>query len=168
MATILGSINNDNLYNGTTGNDSFITSLGSDYVQATAGNDSYNLGYAKSASYWKITFRDFDSVDYRYAWNSYGFASDTALKIVADLQLGTVRKLSAAGTLLNTDKLIGADGVWGTPAADKFYGRDFWDFEQFYGFARRRPSTVAAAATVSTTSTSPLRKASRSNWRPAR
>ncbi len=132
MATILGSINNDNLYNGTTGNDSFITSLGHDYVQATQGNDSYNLGYAKSASYWKITFRDFDSVDYGNAWNSYGFASDTALKIVADLQLGTVKKLTAAGTLLSTDKLIGVDGVWGTGGADKFYGRDFWDFEQFY------------------------------------
>jgi Ca2+-binding RTX toxin-like protein len=133
MARIYGTINNDSLANGTTGNDSFITSVGNDYVQATQGNDAFDLGYAKSASYWKYGFNDFDSVDYRYAWQSYGLATNAGLEIVVDLQLGTVQKLTAAGTLLNTDTLIGVDAVFGTGGADKFYGRDFWDFDLFYG-----------------------------------
>jgi Ca2+-binding RTX toxin-like protein len=133
MATIFGTTGNDNLSNGTSGNDTFATSNGSDTVKATKGNDTYHLGYLDSASYWKINFTDFDTVDYGSAWQSYGLASDAALKIVVDLQLGTVRKLGAAGALLNTDTLVGVDGVWGTAAADRFYGRNHWDFEQFYG-----------------------------------
>lgn len=132
MATIYGSTNSDSLDNGTATDDVFVTSLGGDYVLATAGNDSFNLGYAKSASYWKHGINDFDQVDYRYAWQSYGFASEADLKVVVDLQLGTVRKLDASsGALMHTDTLIGVDGVYGTAAADKFYGRDSWDFDLF-------------------------------------
>ena len=132
MATIHGSTNGDSLSNGTATDDVFVTSLGSDFVEASAGNDTFNLGYAKSASYWKNGTNDFDQIDYRNAWTSYGYASQTDLKIVVDLQLGTVRKLDASsGTLLHTDTLIGVDGVYGTAAADKFYGRDSWDFDLF-------------------------------------
>ena len=98
MATIFGTINNDNLTNGTNGNDTFLTSLGGDYVQATAGNDVFNLGFAKSANYWTHSFNDYDTLDYRFAWQSYGFAAATDVKIVVDLQLGTIQKLNAAGT----------------------------------------------------------------------
>jgi Ca2+-binding RTX toxin-like protein len=132
MATIFGTSNGDSLSNGTTGNDTFATSLGGDYVQATAGGDTYNLGHVSSASYWKNTFNDFDTVDYRYAWSSYGFGADTDLKVVVDLQLGTARKLSSSGAVLGTDKLVGVDGVYGTAGADTFYGRDYWDFDLFY------------------------------------
>jgi Ca2+-binding RTX toxin-like protein len=134
MATIFGTINNDSLTNGTNGNDTFITSLGSDYVQATAGNDTFNLGFPKSASYWKNSFNDFDTVDYRYAWSSYGFAAATDVKIVVDLALGTIQKLNGAGALLHTDTVIGIDSVYGTSASDTMYGRNFWDYEEFRGF----------------------------------
>jgi len=133
MATIYGSINNDSLTNGTNGNDTFLTSLGSDYVQATAGNDVFNLGFAKSANYWTHSFNDSDTLDYRNAWTSYAFAAETDIKIVVDLELGTIRKLNAAGTLLNTDTVIGVDAIYGTAGSDVMRGRDFWDYEEFRG-----------------------------------
>ncbi|HMO47928.1 MAG TPA: calcium-binding protein [Rubrivivax sp.] len=135
MANIYGG-NGDDSYNtghASAGNDKFYTGLGHDYVQATAGNDYYHLGFVQSKYYWTNSFHDYDTVDYRYASGSYG-VGNTDIKIVADLQLGTVQKLNSAGVLLHTDKLIGADAVWGTFAADIFYGRDFWDYEEFQGF----------------------------------
>jgi len=132
LATIYGSINNDNLTNGSTGDDLFVTSLGGDYVQASAGDDTYNLGFAKSAYYWTKSFNDFDTLDYRFAHDSYGLKSPN-LKIAVDLELGTVKKLNAGGSVLDTDTVIGVDGIYGTLASDVFYGRNFWDFDEFRG-----------------------------------
>jgi len=53
MAKITGTTGNDNLNNGTTGNDQFYTSDGADTVQGTAGSDIYNFGFASSTSYWR-------------------------------------------------------------------------------------------------------------------
>ncbi len=133
MATIFGTTGNDSLTSGTAGNDTFYTSLGGDYVQASAGNDTYNLGYKYSASYWRYGFNDFDTLDYRFAFSSYGLAA-TDLKIVVDLQAGTIQKLNAAGTVLNTDTVIGVDSIYGTQNADVFHGRNTWDYEEFRGF----------------------------------
>ncbi len=134
MAIITGTSGNDSLTTGTAGSDSFYTSLGNDLARATAGADSYQFGYASSASYWTRGFNDFDTIDYRFAWQSYGLASNTQVKIVADLQLGTIQKLGTAGNLLHTDTVAGADAVWGTLGADSISGRDFWDYEEFRGF----------------------------------
>jgi Ca2+-binding RTX toxin-like protein len=135
LANIYGGNGNDNYYiaNASAGDDNFYTALGNDYVEATKGNDSYHLGFVQSKYYWTNSFYDFDTVNYRWASDSYGVGS-TDIKIVADLQLGTVKKLDSAGNLLHTDTLIGADAVWGTLASDVFYGRDFWDYEEFQGF----------------------------------
>jgi Ca2+-binding RTX toxin-like protein len=133
MAIIKGSSAADSLSNGTAGADQFITGTGGDYVQATAGNDSYNLGYASSASYWRYGFNDFDTLDYRNAWSSAGLASNTSLKITVDLELGTIKKFDSGGTLLGTDTVIGVDAVWGTQASDTISGRNFWDSETFRG-----------------------------------
>ena len=135
MANIYGGSGNDsyNTTHGSTGDDLFLTALGNDYVQATAGNDTYNLGFVQSKYYWTNSFYDFDTVDYRYAGDNYGLGN-TGIKIVVDLQLGTVQKLNAAGTVLSTDALVGADAVWGTFASDVFRGRNFWDYEEFQGF----------------------------------
>lgn len=132
MATINGTTNADNL-GGTAANDTFATGLGSDFVSASAGNDSYNFGFKTSSQYWRSTFNDYDTLDYRNAWQSYGFASATDLKIVVDLQLGTIQKLNAAGTLLHTDTVVGLDAVYGTAGADIMRGRNAWDFDEFRG-----------------------------------
>lgn len=134
MASIIGTSGNDTLTSGTSGNDSFFTSLGNDLVRATAGADTYQFGYASSSSYWTRGFNDFDTIDYRFAWQSYGLASNTQLKIVADLQLGTIQKLGAAGNLLHTDTVSGVDALWGSLGSDSIAGRDFWDYEEFRGF----------------------------------
>jgi len=135
MAKITGTTGNDNLTNGTTGNDQFYTGDGNDYVQGTAGNDSYNLGFASSTSYWRYGFSDFDTLDYRYTWSSYGLANETSLRIIVDLELGTIKKLNASsGATLGTDTVSGADGVYGTQGNDSFKGRDFWASESFRGF----------------------------------
>lgn len=133
MATINGTTSADNL-SGTAANDTFATGLGSDFVSASAGNDSYNFGFKTSSQYWRSTFNDYDVLDYRNAYTSYGFANATDLKIVVDLQLGTIQKLNAAGTLLHTDRVVGLDGVTGTAAADVMRGRNAWDFEDFRGY----------------------------------
>ena len=88
----------------------------------------------QSKYYWTNSFYDFDTVDYRFANDSYG-VGDADIKIVADLQLGTVQKLNAStGNVLHTDTLVGADAVSASFASDVFYGRNFWDYEQFQGF----------------------------------
>ena len=113
MANIYGGNGNDsyNTGNASPDNDNFYTALGDDYVQATAGNDSYDLGFVYSKYYWTNSFYDFDTVDYRYANDSYG-VGDADIKIVADLQAGTVQKLNAGtGAVLHTDTLVGADAV---------------------------------------------------------
>ncbi|WP_127996448.1 beta strand repeat-containing protein [Piscinibacter defluvii] len=134
MATIYGTSGNDSLTSGTSGGDTFITSTGSDSVRATAGADTYRFGYAAPWAAWVRGGSDFDTIDYRFAWQSYGLAGNTQVKIVADLELGTVQKLDASGNLLHTDTLSGVDAVWGTVAADRIAGRDAWDYEEFRGF----------------------------------
>lgn len=134
MASIIGTSGNDTLTSGTSGNDSFFTSLGNDLARATAGADTYQFGQASSASYWTRGFNDFDTIDYRFAWQSYGLAANTQLRIVADLQLGTIQKLGATGNLLHTDTVSGVDAVWGSLGSDSIAGRDFWDYEEFRGF----------------------------------
>ena len=107
---------------------------GGDYVQATSGSDSYNLGYKSSASYWRFGFTDYDTLDYRYAWNSAGLTNDISLRVVVDLELGTIKKFSSAGTLLGTDTVVGADAINGTQASDSISGRNFWNNEDFRGY----------------------------------
>lgn len=134
MALIKGSTGNDNLSNGTFESDQFYTGNGHDYVQATAGSDSYNLGYTASSSYWRYGFSDYDTLDYRYAWSSAGLASDVGLRVVADLELGTIKKFSSTGVLLGTDTVLGVDAINGTQANDSFSGRNFWASEDFRGY----------------------------------
>jgi Ca2+-binding RTX toxin-like protein len=133
MAIIKGTSGADSLTSGTSGADQFSTGVGGDYIQATAGNDSYNLGYASSTSYWRYGFNDFDTLDYRYTWNSAGLSSSTGLKITVDLELGTVKKYSSGGTLLSTDTVVGVDAIYGTQASDTISGRNFWTYESFRG-----------------------------------
>ncbi len=133
MATIFGTTINDTL-SGTADSDTFATGLGSDFVSASAGNDSYNFGFKTSSQYWRSTFNDYDFLDYRNAYTSYGFASATGLKIVVDLQLGTIQKLNAAGALLHTDTVVGLDAVYGTAGNDVMRGRNAWDLDEFRGF----------------------------------
>jgi hypothetical protein len=132
MATILGSTGNDSK-SGTTGNDSFFTSLGNDLVFASAGNDSYNLGYKSSTSYWRYGFNDYDTLDYSSAWSSFLLPDAASLHITADLELGTIKKLNAAGSILGTDTVIGVDSVVGTAGNDILLGRNFWNYEEFRG-----------------------------------
>ncbi|MBO3703166.1 MAG: hypothetical protein J5W83_11605, partial [Candidatus Accumulibacter sp.] len=117
MATIRGSTGRDsnlespfNLSNGTAGSDTFLTDLGNDFVGArSAGNDTYNLGCRSSTSYWRHGFNDFDTLDYRDAWSVFSRPNAGSLRIAVDLELGTIRKLNAAGTVLATDTVIGVD-----------------------------------------------------------
>jgi Ca2+-binding RTX toxin-like protein len=132
MATILGSTGND-VKSGTSGNDSFFTSLGNDSVFASAGNDSYNLGYKSSTSYWRYGFNDYDTLDYSSAWSSFLLPDAASLHITADLELGTIKKLNAAGSILGTDTVIGVDSVVGTAGNDILLGRNFWNYEEFRG-----------------------------------
>lgn len=134
MAVINGWTGNDSLTNGTVDDDQFHTGNGGDYVQATAGSDSYNLGYKASASYWRFGFSDYDTLDYRYAWSSAGLASDVGLRVLADLELGTIKKFGSGGTLLGTDTVLGVDAINGTQANDSFSGRNFWASEEFRGY----------------------------------
>lgn len=83
MATINGTTSADNL-RGTNANDTFAAGLGSDFVSASAGNDSDNVGFKSSSQYWRSTCADYDVLDCRNAWQSGGFASATDLKIVVD------------------------------------------------------------------------------------
>ena len=141
MATIFGSTGDDsnvggtpNLGSGTTGNDTFLTSLGSDFVGTSAGNDTYYLGYKSSTSYWRFGFNDFDTLDYRNAWSSFALPNASSLRINADLELGTIKKLNAAGTVvLATDSVIGVDRIVGTAGDDTLLGRNFWTYEEFRG-----------------------------------
>jgi hypothetical protein len=117
MAIFNGSFGNDSVLTGSlsTVNDTVTTSLGNDYVQGTLGSDFLNLGYKTSLSYFRYGFNDFDTVDYRFM-----NPATPALRIVVDLQLGTVQKFNGV-TLVGTDTLIGADSVWGTSSS--CYGR---------------------------------------------
>jgi hypothetical protein len=141
MATIRGSTGRDsnlespfNLSNGTAGSDTFLTDLGNDFVGArSAGNDTYNLGYRSSTSYWRHGFNDFDTLDYRDAWSVFSRPNAGSLRIAVDLELGTIRKLNAAGTVLATDTVIGVDAIVGTSANDSLLGRNFWSYEEFRG-----------------------------------
>ncbi|RYY93248.1 MAG: hypothetical protein EOO24_27210, partial [Comamonadaceae bacterium] len=133
MATITGSTGSDSLTNGTSGADTIATGAGDDYVQASGGSDSYVLGYRSSAQYLRYGHGDFDTVDYRYVWNNLGLASATDVRIVADLQAGTVVKFGSAGTALGTDTLVGVDRLYGTHGNDVLRGRDSWSYEQFRG-----------------------------------
>ncbi|MEF8747639.1 MAG: calcium-binding protein [Candidatus Accumulibacter propinquus] len=132
MATILGSTGNDSK-SGTTGNDSFFTALGNDLALASAGNDSYNLGYKSSTSYWRYGFNDYDTLNYSAAWSSFSLPDAASLHITADLELGTIQKLNAVGSVLGTDTVIGVDAVVGTAGNDTLLGRNFWNFEEFRG-----------------------------------
>lgn len=134
MAIIKGTGSADVL-TGTTGNDTILAGLGGDTINGTAGSDTINAGFKTSAYYWRYGFIDNDVVNYENTWASFGLASDTALRIAVDLQLGKVSKINAAtGVVLGTDTLIGVDRVYGTDANDTFKGRDFWDFEEFRTF----------------------------------
>jgi Ca2+-binding RTX toxin-like protein len=133
MAIIKGGSGGDNFTNGTSGADQFYTGVGGDYVQATAGNDTYSLGYSSSTSYWRWGFNDFDTLDYRYTWSNAGLTSDASLKITVDLELGTVKKYTSGGALLSTDTVTGVDAIYGTQASDTISGRNFWTFESFRG-----------------------------------
>ncbi|NML15005.1 calcium-binding protein [Azohydromonas caseinilytica] len=126
MAKILGTAWGDNIDGTrvTIGNDVISTGSGSDFVIASAGSDLINAGYAFSASYWRYGYDDYDTV-------SYGTAAIG--RIEADLQLGTVRKYSAAGALLGTDTLIGVDALLGSAGNDVIRGRNGWDNENFRG-----------------------------------
>ncbi len=132
MATILGSTGSDSR-GGTTGNDSCFMSLGNDWVAASAGNDSYNLGYKSSTSYWRYGFNDYDTLDYSSVWSSFLLPDAASLHITADLELGTIKKLNAAGSILGTDTVIGVDGIVGTAGNDTLLGRNFWNYEEFRG-----------------------------------
>jgi len=132
MATILGTTGGDSK-SGTTSNDSFFTSLGYDWVLASAGNDNYNLGYKSSTSHWRYGFNDGDTLDYSAAWSSFSLPDAASLHITADLELGTIQKLNAAGSVLGTDTVIGVDAVVGTAGNDTLLGRNFWDSETFRG-----------------------------------
>jgi Ca2+-binding RTX toxin-like protein len=133
MATILGSSGND-YKSGTTGNDSFFTSLGSDWVVASAGNDSYNLGFKSSTLYWRYGgVSDFDTLDYSAAWVSFSLPNAASLHITADLELGTIQKLNAVGSILGIDTVVGVvEAVVGTAGNDTLLGRNFVD-ESFSG-----------------------------------
>jgi Ca2+-binding RTX toxin-like protein len=133
MAIIKGGTWDDALTNGTSSDDTFYTGAGSDRVNATAGNDSYFLGFRSSTSYWRQSFDDHDTLDYRSAWTSHGLSSASALKLVADLGAGTVQKLSSAGALLSQDTVVGLDNLWGGDGSDKLFGRNFWTYEEFRG-----------------------------------
>ena len=134
MAFIKGGNNNDNLTGGTADNDEFLAGLGGDYITGSAGNDSINAGYANSASYWRYGFNDFDTVDYRDTYLRYAYGAAAAVHFVVDMILGTAQKFLAVDTLVNTDHLIGVDAVWGGAGNDAFYGRNFWDYEEFGGY----------------------------------
>lgn len=132
-------------YTGTTGNDTVLTSnltnaadtvstsTGNDYVQGTGGSDRFVLGYASTLSYYRFGFGDFDTLDYRYVWNSMGLATNS-LRIIADLEAGTVRKLTGA-TVVSTDTVRGVDGLRGTENNDSMAGRNHWSYEEFWGYA---------------------------------
>ncbi|NML15006.1 calcium-binding protein [Azohydromonas caseinilytica] len=134
MANILGTAAGDTL-NGTTGNDTISSSIGSDTIFSSAGNDLINAGYAKSASYWRYGYNDYDTVNYSNLWQAYGVANGS-VRIVVDLQAGTVQKTNTAGTVLGTDTLIGVDTIVGTAGNDVVGGRNRWgDNEEFRGSA---------------------------------
>lgn len=130
----IGSTGNDNVDGESREDDEVFTGSGNDYVHGGAGNDSLQLGHASSVSYFRFGHVDYDTVDYRGAWWRLDLASDTGAWIDADLQAGTIQKFSDTGTLLGTDTVTGVDALFGTHAADRLLGRDFWSYEQFRGY----------------------------------
>jgi Ca2+-binding RTX toxin-like protein len=135
VANLLGSASEGTL-SGTSGNDTLDgATSSSDFIAATAGSDLINAGYRLSSSYWKLPgYGDFDTVSYANVWRGYDLANAAALTIVADLQLGTVQKLTGT-TLLGTDTLVGVDALQGTAGNDRLLGRSTWDYELFRGNA---------------------------------
>ncbi len=142
MTTIKGTIGNDsngsnpNLPSGTAGDDLFITSTGHDYLLASAGNDSYHLGYSKNATQWRYggPNNDFDTLDYSNAWSSFLLPNAGSLRIVADLELGTIQKVNVASSIvLATDTVISLDSLVGTAGNDTLLGRNSWGYEEFHG-----------------------------------
>jgi Ca2+-binding RTX toxin-like protein len=133
------------IYTGFTGNDdvriaalsssadTVSTGMGSDYVQATGGSDTYNLGYSSTLSYYRYGFGDFDTLDYRFVWQSMGLATSSTVRIVANLELGTVQKFNGT-TLLSTDTVRGVDAIRGADGNDSFIGRNNWSYEEFWGY----------------------------------
>jgi Ca2+-binding RTX toxin-like protein len=134
MATIKGSSGNDSFTShGTSGNDSFLTSTGHDTVAASGGSDVYNLGYTSTASYWRFGFSDFDILDYRNLWSSLSLGDANDVRLVANLEAGTIQKIGAGGVLLGTDSVTGVDRLILTGGNDSVTGRDLWDTEDFQG-----------------------------------
>ena len=134
MANFYGSTNNDNMTGGTDDDDRFYAGLGNDTITGSAGDDYINAGYARSSSYWRNGFMDYDTVDYRNTYQSYGYGNAAEVHFVVDMALGTVEKRDSADALLHTDTLIGVDAVWGGAGNDTFHGRDTWDYEEFRGY----------------------------------
>ena len=134
MANFYGGTGNDNLTDGTAGNDNFYAGLGGDYITGSAGNDVIYGGYAHSSSYWRYGFMDFDTVDYQNTYLSYGFGDAAAVHFVVDMAAGSVEKRDASNVLLGTDTLVGVDSVRGGAGNDTFHGRATWDYEEFRGY----------------------------------
>lgn len=132
MANIFGSTGNDTITSGTRTEDMVATGAGNDYVQASAGSDTYNLGYKTSSSYVRYGYNDFDTLDYRYVWSSLGLATSASVTFDIDLQLGTALKYDGSG-LLGTDTISGVDAVRGADGNDTIKGRDVWSYEEFRG-----------------------------------
>lgn len=135
MAIYTGSTGNDNVLTGnlTSSADTVSTGHGNDYVQGTGGGDSFILGYASTLSYFRFGYGDFDTLDYRFVWNSMGLSTNN-VRIVADLEAGTVRKFGGT-TLLSTDTVRGVDALRGTENNDTISGRNNWSYEEFWGYA---------------------------------
>src|SRR5690606_7283751 len=87
---------------------------------------------ASSVSHWRYGFDDYDSIDYRYTWDTLGLADRTTMYLVADLQANTVTKYVGAAAV-GTDTFTGLDVLNGTHANDTLRGRDFWVYEEFRG-----------------------------------
>lgn len=135
MALLTGTSGNDTVLTGnlTSFDDTVYTGTGHDYVQATGGSDTFVLGYASTLSYFRFGYGDFDTLDYRYVWSNLGLADSSAVRIVADLEAGTVKKYQGT-TLLSTDTVRGVDALRGTETNDSMLGRNNWSYEEFWGY----------------------------------
>ncbi|HEY8357364.1 MAG TPA: calcium-binding protein [Ramlibacter sp.] len=133
MARIVTTTGNDHVDGESREDDIVITGLGSDYVHGGGGSDSFDLGYASSISAFRWAQPDFDSLDYRATWIKADQATDTSVRIEADLQAGTILKYGDGGILFGTDRVTSVDNIYGTQSTDRLLGRDFWASESFQG-----------------------------------